>query len=128
MKTASPKKPARTPELIGVGIDTARYGHRVTFLREDRQPAAAPLTVLENPQSYQQLRQTLEELHDKYPQARIHVHVDAAGQHATNLERFLQSLDVRMQVSVGEPKRNKDCQKAIFPKRTTDAMPWRGSP
>ena len=24
---------------LGVGIDTARYGHHVTFLREDKQPA-----------------------------------------------------------------------------------------
>jgi hypothetical protein len=38
---------------IGVGIDTARYGHRVSFLRPDRQPAAKPLTVLENQAGYQ---------------------------------------------------------------------------
>jgi len=31
-------------DRIGVGIDTARYGHRVSFLRPDRQPAAKPLT------------------------------------------------------------------------------------
>ena len=28
---------------IGVGIDTSRYGHHVTFLNADLQPAAAPL-------------------------------------------------------------------------------------
>jgi len=28
---------------IGVGIDTARFGHRVTFLRDDRQPVKVPL-------------------------------------------------------------------------------------
>jgi hypothetical protein len=41
---------SRTTALdrIGVGIDTARYGHRVSFLRPDRRPAAPPLTVLEN--------------------------------------------------------------------------------
>ena len=33
---------------IGVGIDTARYGHMVSFLRPDRQPAAQKLLVLEN--------------------------------------------------------------------------------
>lgn len=27
---------------IGVGIDTARYGHRVTFLRADLQPVCGP--------------------------------------------------------------------------------------
>ena len=45
---------AMTPSLdrIGVGIDTARYGHRVSFLRPDRQPAAKPLTVLENRAGY----------------------------------------------------------------------------
>jgi len=35
-------------DRIGVGIDTARYGHRVSFLRPDRKPAAKPLTVMEN--------------------------------------------------------------------------------
>lgn len=29
---------------IGVGIDTARYGHQVSFLSEDRQAAASPLS------------------------------------------------------------------------------------
>src|SRR2546426_9993132 len=43
MKKPSVKTSA--PQLIGVGIDTARYGHRVTFLRDDRQPATAPLTI-----------------------------------------------------------------------------------
>jgi hypothetical protein len=42
-------------DRIGVGIDTARYGHRVCFLRPDRQPAAKSLTVLENQQGYQDL-------------------------------------------------------------------------
>src|SRR5262245_31346770 len=53
--------PPRTAPLerIGVGIDTARYGHRVSFLRPDRQPAAKPLTVLENLAGYQTLQQRL---------------------------------------------------------------------
>ncbi len=33
----------REPIAIGVGLDTARYGHHATFLREDRQPAAERL-------------------------------------------------------------------------------------
>jgi len=105
---------------IGVGIDTARYGHRVSFLRPDRQPAAKPLTVLENQQGYQDLRQRLEVLHQQHPQAHFHVRIDAAGQYAANLERFLRTLTLPMTISVGEPKRNKDYQKAHFPKRTTD--------
>src|SRR6202040_1186732 len=37
-----------------------------------------------------------------------------------HLERFLRDLDLTLTVSVGEPKRNKDYQKAHFPKRTSD--------
>jgi transposase len=107
-------------DRIGVGIDTARYGHRVSFLRPDHQPAAKPLTVLENQQGYQDLRERLEGLRQRHPQAHFHVRIDAAGQYAANLERFLRSLDLPMTLSIGEPKRNKDYQKAHFPKRTTD--------
>lgn len=105
---------------IGVGIDTARYGHRVAFLRPDRQPAAKSLTVMENHAGYQALRQQLDKLHHSHPQAHFHIHIDAAGQYANNLECFLRQLPLPMTISIGEPKRNKDYQKAHFPKRTTD--------
>jgi len=105
---------------IGVGIDTARYGHRVSFLRPDRSPAAAPLTVMENREGYQALEDRLRKLCRQHPQAHFHIRIDAAGQYAVNLEQFLRSLDLPMTLSVGEPKRNKDYRKAHFPKRTTD--------
>lgn len=107
-------------DRIGVGIDTARYGHRVSFLRPDRQPAAQPLTVLENHAGYQTLRERLAQLHQQHPQAQFHVRIDAAGPYASNLEAFLRGLDLPMTMSIGEPKRNKDYQKAHFPKRTSD--------
>ncbi len=107
-------------DRIGVGSDTARYGHRVSFLRPDRQAAAKPLTVLENHAGFQALRQRLEQLHRQHPHAHFHVRIDAAGQYAANLEHFLRGLDLPLTLSVGEPKRNKDYQKAHFPKRTTD--------
>jgi transposase len=107
-------------DRIGVGIDTARYGHRVSFLRPDRQPAAKPLTVLESRAGYQTLHERLEQLHQQHPQAHFHVRIDAAGQYAANLEHFLRGLPLPMTLSIGEPKRNKDYQKAHFPKRTTD--------
>jgi transposase len=107
-------------DRIGVGIDTARYGHRVAFLRPDRQPAAKSLTVLENQAGYRALQQRLEELHQKHPHAHFHVRIDAAGQYATNLEQFLRGLGLPITLSIGEPKRNKDYQKAHFPKRTSD--------
>jgi transposase len=107
-------------DRIGVGIDTARYGHRVSFLRPDRKPAAKPLTVMENHAGYQALQERLKQLHEQYPTAHFHVRIDAAGQYAINLELFLRGLDLPMTVSIGEPKRNKDYRKAHFPKRTTD--------
>ena len=105
---------------IGVGIDTARYGHRVTFLRGDRQPAAPAITVTENQEGFQQLSRQLQQLQSKHPHAHFHVHLDAAGQYATNLERFVRRLELPITLSVGEPKRNKDYHKAFFPKQTTD--------
>jgi transposase len=107
-------------DRIGVGIDTARYGHRVSFLRPDRKPAAKPLTVMENRAGYQALQEHINQLHEQHPTAHFHVRIDAAGQYAVNLELFLRDLKLPMTISVGEPKRNKDYQKAHFPKRTTD--------
>jgi transposase len=113
--------PAPVPlSHIGVGIDTARFGHRVSFLRPDRLPAAKPLTVTENQAGYQALHERLQRLQQQHPQAHFHVRIDAAGQYAANLEHFLRGLGLPMTLSIGEPKRNKDYQKAHFPKRTTD--------
>jgi transposase len=114
MSTATPL------DRIGVGIDTARYGHRVSFRRPDHQPAAKPITVLENQAGYQALQQRLNELHQKHPQAHFHVRIDAAGQYAANLQHFLRGIGLPMTLSIGEPKRNKDYQKAHFPKHTSD--------
>jgi transposase len=107
-------------DRIGVGIDTARYGHRVSFLGPDLRPAAKPLTVTEDCAGYQALRNRLAQLRQKHPQVHFHIRIDAAGQYAANLEQFLRGLDVPMTLSIGEPKRNKDYRQAHFPKRTTD--------
>jgi hypothetical protein len=56
-------------DRIGVGIDTARYGHRVSFMRPDHQPAAKPLTVLESQAGYEALQKRLAQLHAQHPQA-----------------------------------------------------------
>src|SRR5262249_57835438 len=81
---------------------------------------AKPITVTENRAGYQALEDRLHQLHQQHPQAHFHVRIDAAGQYAVNLEHFLRGLKLPMTVSIGEPKRNKDYHKAIFPKRTTD--------
>ena len=113
--------PESPTEHIGVGIDTARYGHRVSFLRGDKQPAAPSMNFTETRQGYSKLWQQLKNLHRKHRNAQFHVHIDAAGQYAANLEHFLRSLDLPLNISIGEPKRNKDYHKAFFPKRTSDA-------
>lgn len=105
---------------VGVGIDTARYGHHVTFLRDDRQPAADPLTVTENEEGYRALRDRLEKLQQRFPAVLFRVRIDAAGQYATNLERYLRKLPYKMVISIGEPKRNRDYHAAVSPKRATD--------
>ncbi len=66
------------------------------------------------------MQQRFQQLHQQHPQAHFHVRIDAAGQYAANLEHFLRGLGLPMTLSIGEPKRNKDYQKAHFPKRTTD--------
>src|SRR3954453_8593463 len=90
-------------DRIGVGIDTARYGHRVSFLRPDRQPAAKPLTVMEDRAGYQALPERLKQLHEQHPHAPFYFRIDAAGQYAVNLEHFLRGLDLPMTLSLGEP-------------------------
>ena len=64
--------PPREPIVIGVGLDTARYGHHATFLREDRQPAAEPLEFLECRDGYQQLEDLLRKLVQRYEKVHFH--------------------------------------------------------
>ncbi len=94
-------------QALGVGIDTGRYGHHVTFLREDKQHACPPMIAMETRTGYEQLRSQIERLHQRFPSAQIYLRIDAAGQYAANLESFLRSLThLSMKISIGEPKRN----------------------
>lgn len=126
------KKNSRTTEdlttedhnvrALGIGIDTARYGHHVTFLREDKQMACPPITVMETHGGYQLLKSQIETLHQRFSNAKIFLRIDAAGQYATNLENFLRSLThLPLSISIGEPKRNKDYHSAHSPKTQSDA-------
>jgi len=107
---------------LGVGIDTARYGHQVAFLRDDKQPAAPQMSISESRSGYERLVREIERLRQRYPDAKIRVRIDAAGQYAHNLETFLRSLDAPLSVSVGEPKRNKDYCCVHYPKRKADPV------
>lgn len=108
---------------VGVGIDTARYGHHVAFLGEDRQEVSKDFTFLESGQGYAELEAALRRIWQRYGGA-VHfdVRIDAAGQYATNLEAFLRRLDLAMTLSVGEPKRNRDYKNVHYPKRKSDAV------
>ena len=105
---------------IGVGIDTARYGHHATFLRQDLQPATAPLEFTETRVGYNRLLKKLQQLERRFPTAHFHFRIDAASQYATNLDNFLRDLPLSKTISVGEPARNRSYRKAHFPKRKAD--------
>ena len=114
---------------IGVGIDTARYGHRVTFLRPDLQAAAPPLDVEESRAGYQRLRQALERL-ARQPGVRFHVRLDAAGQYAANLEQFLRELPLPLEISVGQPHAMRPIGASTIPsesRTTPTAARWPAS-
>jgi transposase len=110
------------PVSIGVGFDTARYGHHVSFLRTDRQPAATAFTFTESPAGYSKLRQAFERLQQKFGDVHFSIRIDAAGQYAANLERFLRALPWQKTISVGQPKQNRDYRNVHFPKRKADAV------
>jgi len=114
-----PNPPTAVP--FAVGIDTARYGHRADFLREDRQPALKAFNFIESKDGYAQLRDAFEKIVAGEPRAHFHVRIDAAGQYAANLECFVRGLPWPKTVSIGEPERNKRYRQALFPKRKADA-------
>jgi hypothetical protein len=75
---------------------------------------------METQADYLTLKEQLHRLQEQHPQVHFHVRIDAAGQYAANIEPFLRNLPLPSTLSIGEPKRNKDYQKAHFPKRITD--------
>ena len=105
---------------IGVGFDTARYGHHVTFLREDLQPATTPCEFTESREGYQLLEHKFQQLAQRIPNVSFRIRIDAAGQYASNLETFLRQLPFPKTISVGEPARNQKYRQAIFPKCKSD--------
>jgi transposase len=107
---------------IGVGFDTARYGHHVSFLFHDLQPACTPIEFPESQAGYQRVRQRFQALHQRFPHVHFHIRLDAAGQYAANLEAFLRQLPYPNTLSVGEPARNHNYRKAVFPKRKADPV------
>lgn len=115
-------QPMQAEAAVGVGIDTHRYFHQATFLDSDRQQAAPNLSFAESSEGYAELRQALEKIKSRQPNVHFHIRLDAAGQYAANLERYLRSLPFQITLSVGEPARNKHYRQAIAPKAANDAI------
>jgi transposase len=136
VQTATPPQRTGSPaNRIGVGIDTSRYGHYSAFLRDDLQPAAAELSFAESAAGYAQLRQRLETLATRHPDAVFVIRVDVAGQYADNLLHFLHRLaqgpgplagrDIT--ISCGDPQRNKSYRAALFGAKKSDAVEARAA-
>src|SRR4051794_29681211 len=122
----TPQPAARPPVRIGVGIDTARYGHYAACLGDDHQPAADELAFAASAAGYAQLRQRLEGLAQRHEAVTFVFRLDAAGPYADNLRHFLQHLGPSPQrptgaiphadcaLSWGDPQRNKNYRAALF--------------
>lgn len=106
--------------IVGIGIDTARYGHVASFIREDRDPAAAAMTIREDRTGYEKFQRRLESLLEQESVDELMVRIDAGGQYAENLQKYLSELPLPIILSVGEPKRNRDYHKAMSPSSKTD--------
>lgn len=119
----------QAPRRVGVGIDTSRYGHYAVFLTGGQQPAAAELAFAESAAGYTQLRQRLNRLAEPGP-AVLHVRLDAAGQYADNLLHFLRGLawpGVTLEISCGDPQRNKNYRAALFGPQKSDPLEARAA-
>lgn len=114
------KQKANTCVHLGIGLDTARYAHHVSFLDEKKRTAAKAFHFTETAEGYRKFRQALDRLAKKHPRLHLHVHVDAAGQYAENLLQWLHDLPFDMTISVGQPARNKAYRKVHFDKRKAD--------
>jgi transposase len=140
----APASPAPTsadpaPTRIGVGVDTARYGHYAAFLRPDLQPAAAELLFAESGDGYHELRQRLERIAQRHGPVHFVIRLDAAGQYADNLLHFLHSLRTppahaagalasgAFTISCGDPQRNKNYRAALFGSKKSDAVEARAA-
>jgi len=124
-----------TLRRVGVGIDTARYGHYAAFLGDDLQPVAAELTFAESNVGYAQLRQRLEHIVQRHAAVQLCIRVDAAGQYADNLLHFLHALAdaagthpatdaarFAVSISCGDPQRNKSYRAAVYGPKKSDPI------
>jgi transposase len=133
-----PARAASQPRCVGVGIDTSRYGHYAAFLRDDLQPAAADLQFAESAKGYTGLRERLEQIAQRHGALHFIIRLDAAGQYADNLLHFLHGLgtpdadadrlaNVTINISCGDPQRNKNYRAALFGNKKSDPIEARAA-
>ena len=91
-----PQSASTSPAVrcVGVGLDTARYGHYAVFLRDDLQPAAEELAFAVSAAGYALFRQRLEVLVQRHGPVSFAVRLDASGQYADNVLHFLHRLSM----------------------------------
>ena len=65
--------------VFGVGIDTARYGHHVSFLDQQQRTAFACFHFKEEAAGFDKLKKVLVNLAKKNPEAEIRIHLDPAS-------------------------------------------------
>jgi transposase len=114
-----------SPTPIGVGIDTARYGHYAAFLDQHLQQAAPELLIAESAQGYGQLRQRFTQLVHRHGRVRFFVRLDVAGAYADNLLAWLQQLTIpggEFSLSCGDPQRNKNYRAAVYGSKKSDPI------
>jgi transposase len=107
---------------IGVGLDTARYGHHASFLEQDLENADDDLDFVESGAGYQQFRARLDALAAKHGHVHFHFRVDVAGRYADNLLVFLHSLPYAKTISCGDPERNQKYKVAIYGHKKSDPV------
>ncbi len=114
-----------SPVVIGVGIDTARYGHYAAFLNDELQTAAPELELTESASGYAKLRQRFLDLVHKHGCVRFHVRLDVAGAYADNLLSWLHQLHIDgadFSLSCGDPQRNKNYRLGIYGPKKSDPI------
>ncbi len=75
-------------EHLGIGIDTARYGHHASFMDENKRTATKPFHFSESAEGYQAFAKAIKALRQKCPGCVLHIHVDAASQYAGFFPEF----------------------------------------
>lgn len=140
----APSPPLLAPSVtaairVGVGIDTARYGHYACFLNDDLQPAAAELAFAASADGYHLFRQRLASIASGHSAVTFVMRIDVAGQYADNLLHFLPQLDrssgkptraianAQVVLSCGDPQRNKNYRAALFGSQKSDPVEARAA-